>query len=334
MTADKPVVVTGDRPTGRLHLGHFVGSLVNRVRLQEQYRCFFLVADLHMLTTHYDRLGEVAANVLDMVIDWLSVGMDPRRATFYIQSQVPAIAQLYTILGMLCTVPRAQRVPTLKQQAQDIGVGENYSLGLLGYPVLMAADILIFNAAKVPVGEDQLSHLELARELARRFNHLYGPTFNEPEGILGDIPRLVGTDGSRKMSKSLGNAIHLSDDPKTVEERVRGMYTDPQRIRADVAGRVEGNPVFIYHDLFNPDKGEVEDLKARYRAGTVGDVEVKRKLARALNAFLGPLRERRTHYETHLDEVRDILREGTRGADEIANRHMDTIMQRMGLFRP
>jgi tryptophanyl-tRNA synthetase len=334
VTADKPVLMTGDRPTGRLHLGHFVGSLVNRVRLQDQYQCLFLVADLHMLTTHSDRLGKVAANVLDMVIDWLSVGMDPRRATFYIQSQVPAITQLYTILGMLCTVPRAQRVPTLKQQAQDLGVGENYSLGLLGYPVLMAADILIFNAAKAPVGEDQLSHLELARELARRFNHLYGPTFNEPDGLLSDMPRLVGTDGRRKMSKSLDNAIHLSDDPKTVEERVRGMYTDPQRIHADVPGRVEGNPVFIYHELFNPDHAEVEDLKARYRAGTVGDVEVKQKVARALNAFLEPLRARRTHYEAHLDDVRDILRDGTRRANEIADRNMDAILRHMGLFRP
>jgi tryptophanyl-tRNA synthetase len=334
VTADKPVLMTGDRPTGHLHLGHFVGSLVNRVRLQDQYQCFFLVADLHMLTTHSDRLGEVATNVLDMVIDWLSVGMDPRRATFCIQSQVPAIAQLYTILGMLCTVPRAARVPTLKQQAQDLGVGENYSLGLLGYPVLMAADILIFNAAKVPVGEDQLSHLELVRDLARRFNHLYGPTFNEPEGILSDMPRLVGTDGSRKMSKSLDNAIHLSDDPKTVDERVRGMYTDPLRIHADVPGRVEGNPLFIYHELFNPDHAEVEDLKARYRAGTVGDVEVKQKLARALNAFLEPLRERRTHYEAHLDDVRDILRDGTRRANEIANRNMDVILRHMGLCKP
>lgn len=198
----------------------------------------------------------------------------------------------------------------------------------------MAVDILIFKAAKVPIGEDQLSHLDLARELPRRFNHFYGSMFDEPDGILSAMPRLVGTDGSRKMSKSLDNAIHLSDDPKTVEERVRGMYTDSQRIHADVPDRVEGNPVFIYHELFNPDQAEVEDLKARYRAGTVGDVEVKLKLARALNAFLDSLRERRTRYEAHLDDVRDILRDGTRRANEIANRNMDAILRHMSLCKP
>jgi tryptophanyl-tRNA synthetase len=287
-----------------------------------------------MLTTHYDRVEEVEKNVLDMVIDWLSVGMDPTRSTFYIQSGVPAITELYTILAMLCPVPRAQRIPTLKEKAQDMGVGENYSVGLLGYPVLMAADILVFKATKVPVGEDQLSHLELTRELARRFNYLYGDFFPEPEAVVSETPRLVGTDGNRKMSKSLDNCIYLSDDPKTVERRVYGMYTDPNRIRADIPGTVEGNPVFIYHDAFNPNKEEVEDLKARYRTGRVGDVEVKQKLARAINALLDPIRERRGYYEKRPDEVRDILREGTLRANEIASRNMDEILSHMGLFKP
>jgi tryptophanyl-tRNA synthetase len=287
-----------------------------------------------MLTTHYDKVEELEKSVVDMVIDWLSVGMDPTRSTFYIQSQVPAITELYTILSMLCPVPRAERIPTLKEKAQDMGVGENYSVGLLGYPILMAADILIFKAVKVPVGEDQLSHLELTRELGRRFNYLYGPFFPEPEAVISNTPRLVGTDGNRKMSKSLNNCIYLSDDPKTVENRVLGMYTDPKRIRADIPGTVEGNPVFIYHDAFNPNKEEVEDLKMRYRAGKVGDVEVKKKLAQAINNLLDPIRERRSYYEKRPDEVRDILREGTRRANEIAKRNMDEIITHMGLFKP
>ncbi len=334
MSTAKPILVTGDRPTGRLHLGHLVGSLYNRIKFQHDYQCFFLVADLHMLTTHYDKIEEVEKNVLDMVIDWLSVGMDPTRSTFYIQSQVPAITELHTILTMLCPVPRAERIPTLKEKIQDLGVGENYSVGLLGYPILMAADILIFKATKVPVGEDQLSHLELTRELARRFNYLYGQFFPEPEAVVSETSRLVGTDGNRKMSKSLDNCIYLSDDPKTVEKRVRSMYTDPNRIRADIPGTVEGNPVFIYHDAFNKNKEEVEDLKTRYRAGKVGDVEVKQKLSRAINELLDPIREKRNYYEKRIDEVRDILRQGTARARAIAGENMEAIISHMGLFRP
>jgi tryptophanyl-tRNA synthetase len=287
-----------------------------------------------MLTTHYDKIEEVEKNVLEMVIDWLSVGMDPTRSTFYIQSQVPAITELYAILAMLCPVPRAERIPTLKEKIQDMGIGENYSVGLLGYPILMAADILIFKATKVPVGEDQLSHLELTRELARRFNYLYGQFFPEPEAVVSETSRLVGTDGNRKMSKSLDNCIYLSDDPKTVEKRVRSMYTDPNRIRADIPGTVEGNPVFIYHDAFNKNKEEVEDLKMRYRAGKVGDVEVKQKLSRAINELLHPIREKRNYYEKRIDEVRDILRQGTARARAIAGENMEDVISHMGLFRP
>ena len=334
MSTAKPILVTGDRPTGRLHLGHLVGSLYNRIRFQHDYQCFFLVADLHMLTTHYDKIKEVEKNVLEMVIDWLSVGLDPTRSTFYIQSQVPAITELYAILAMLCPVPRAERIPTLKEKIQDMGIEENYSVGLLGYPILMAADILIFKATKVPVGEDQLSHLELTRELARRFNYLYGQFFPEPEAVVSETSRMVGTDGNRKMSKSLDNCIYLSDDPKTVEKRVRSMYTDPNRIRADIPGNVEGNPVFIYHDAFNKNKEEVEDLKARYRAGKVGDVEVKQKLSRAINELLDPIREKRNYYEKRIDDVRDILHQGTARARGIAGENMEDIISHMGLFRP
>lgn len=321
----KPVLVTGDRPTGRLHLGHLVGSLLNRVRLQETCACYFLVADLHMLTTHVDRARDMHRHTVDLALDWLSVGLDPARAVFYVQSQIPAVAELFTILSMLCSVPRAQRVPSLKEKAAD----EHYSVGLLAYPILMAADILLFKGTRVPVGEDQLSHLELTRELARRFNHLYGDMFPEPEALVSRTPRLVGTDGFRKMSKSLNNAIYLSDDPRAVERSVASMYTDPKRVRADVPGTTEGNPVFLYHDLFNADKAQVEDLKQRYREGRVGDVEVKRKLAAALNAFLDPLRARRAQFTR--DQARDILRDGTRRAKETADSNLAEILKRVGL---
>jgi len=334
MLDQKPILVTGDRPTGRLHIGHLVGSLNNRIKFQDNYQCFFLIADLHMLTTHYDKVEEVEQNTIQLVIDWLSVGMDPSRSTFYIQSQVPHITELHTILSMLCSVPRSRRIPTLKEKVQDMGLGENYSVGLLGYPILMAADILMFKATKVPVGDDQLSHLELTRELARRFNHLYGDFFKEPEPVVSETPRLVGTDGNRKMSKSLDNCIYLSDDAETVESRVRGMYTDPKRIRADIPGTVEGNPVFIYHDAFNTNIEELEDLKSRYRNGKVGDVEVKKKLSIAINSIIEPIREKRSCYEKRIGEVRDVLHEGSIRANRIAKENMDEILDHIGLFQP
>lgn len=332
--SSKPILVTGDRPTGRLHLGHLVGSLYNRIKYQDEYSCYFLVADLHMLTTHFDRVSEVEENTIQMVLDWLSVGMDPEKSTFYIQSQVPQITELSTILNMICSVQRSQRIPTLKEKIQDMGVGENYSVGLLGYPILMAADILMFMATKVPVGEDQLSHIELTRELARRFNHLYGEFFEEPEPIISQASRLVGTDGNRKMSKSLDNCIYLSDSEKDVEKRVRSMYTDPKRIRADIPGTVEGNPVFIYHDLFNTNTEEIDDLEQRYETGNVGDVEVKKKLAKAINELLEPYREKRSYYENRIDDVKDILHEGTNRAKEAAKENMEKIINQIGLYQP
>jgi tryptophanyl-tRNA synthetase len=334
MADAKPILVTGDRPTGRLHLGHLVGSLYNRIAFQDEYNCYFLVADLHMLTTHYDKVKEVEQNTLEMVMDWLSVGMDPNKSTFYVQSQIPYIAELYAVLAMICGVPRAERIPTLKEKIQDMGVGDNYSVGLLGYPVLMAADILMFKATKVPVGEDQLSHVELTRELARRFNYLYGEFFEEPEPVISETSRLVGTDGDRKMSKSLDNCIYLSDDEKQVNKRVMSMFTDPNRIRADIPGKVEGNPVFIYHDAFNTNIPEIEELKDRYRTGNVGDVEVKKKLAASINELLQPYRDKRAEYEQRPDDVRDILREGTKRAREKAHEIMDQIISAMGLFKP
>lgn len=262
----KKRILTGDRPTGKLHLGHYVGTLANRAKLQDEYECFFLVADLHMLTTRteLERLRQTGDNIRNVVLDNLSVGIDPQRSTYMLQSLVPQIAEIALIFSMFVTVPRLQRVPTLKEVMQDLEI-EQPSVGLLNYPVLQAADILCVRANLVPVGKDQASHLEVTREIARRFNGLYGDTLPEPDTLIGDVPSLIGTDGQAKMSKSLDNAIYLSDDAKTVEQKVRGMYTDPARIRADIPGTVEGNPVFQYHDAFNPNVAEVNDLKDRYR---------------------------------------------------------------------
>ncbi len=329
-----PVLVAGDRPTGRLHLGHWVGSLEERVALQDENRCYFLVADLHALTTHHDRAEEVRAFTLEVVLDWMSVGLDPKRSMFVLQSQIPEVAELAVVLSSLCSVPRARRVPALKETVPDLGTDENISLGLLSYPILMAADVLLFRADRVAVGEDQLGHVELVRELARRFNHLYGPYFVEPEPVLGRASRLVGTDGAAKMSKSRGNAIYLSDDRATVERRVHGMFTDPRRVRSDIPGQVEDNPVFIYHGHFNPDRAEVEDLRSRYRAGKVGDVEVKEKLARALNAFLDPIRERRRELESRKETLWEILWEGSRQARRVANESLRSILGHLPLAVP
>lgn len=331
MTA-RPRILTGDRPTGRLHLGHYVGTLANRVKLQDKYECFFLVADLHMLTTRVepDQLKETGQNTRDIVLDNLSAGVDPERCTYFLQSLVPEIPEIQLIFSMLVTVPRLQRVPTLKEVMQDLHV-EQPSMGLLAYPVLQAADILCVRANLVPVGKDQASHLELTREIARRFNTLYGDTLPEPDTLIGDVPTLVGTDGQSKMSKSLDNAIYLSDDARTVERKVRGMYTDPARTRADIPGRVEGNPVFVYHDAFNPDVDEVNDLKERYRQGKVGDVEVKKKLATALNGFLDPFRQRRAQYESKPRLVEEVLLEGSERARKEAARTLDMMKDAMGL---
>ena len=334
MSSKNKRILTGDRPTGGMHLGHYVGSLQNRVKLQDSYECYFIVADLHTLTTKPEKesIAEVAGNVREIVLDYLAVGLDPERSVIFLQSGVPETYELNLIFEMLVTVPRLERLPSLKDMARDAEL-DSMPFGLLGYPVLQAADILLPRAHLVPVGKDNEAHVEISREIARRFNRLYGEVFPEPQSLIGEVPTLVGTEGQAKMSKSLDNAIYLADDAKTVERKVRSMYTDPKRISADIPGTVEGNPVFIYHDAFNPDHDEVQDLKQRYRAGKVGDVEVKQKLARALNAFLDPLRERRARYAAEPRQVEEILREGTRRMQQEAQETMSLVRQAMGLVR-
>lgn len=331
---EKKRILTGDRPTGRLHLGHYVGSLKNRVRLQDEYECYFLVADLHMLTTKPQKeyIDALRENVREMVLDYLAVGIDPSRSTIYLQSAVHAVYEMNLFFEMLVTLPRVARLPSIKDMARAAHFeDEAIPFGLVGYPVLQAADILMPRAHLVPVGKDNEAHVEVTREIARRFNNYYGEVFPIPEAMIGDVPSLVGTDGQAKMSKSLDNAIFLSDDAKTVEKKVRGMYTDPNRIRADIPGTVEGNPVFAYHDAFNPDRDEVEDLKARYRAGAVGDVEVKTKLAGAINAFLDPLRARRAQFDADKGFVEQVLYEGTLRVQEVADETVGTMKKAMGL---
>ncbi len=327
--------LTGDRPTGKLHLGHYVGTLTSRLRLQDQCELFLVIADYHALTTdhHREHIAEVSGNVREIVLDYLSVGIDPEKTTIYVQSQVPQVCELQLIFSMLVTVAQAQRIPTLKEMIATQGI-DNPSMGLLGYPILQAADILAMRTDTVPVGKDQEPHIELCREIARRFNRLYGDVFPEPKALVGDVPTLVGIDGQAKMSKSLHNAIYLSDDEETVRKKVMSMYTDPKRIHATDPGRVQGNPLFMYHDLFNVDKGEVEELKRRYRTGQVGDVEVKERLCRALNNFLTSIRARRDLYASDTQIVEDILRRGCTKATTDAVTTLRLVRQSMGLTYP
>ncbi len=328
----KPRILTGDRPTGPLHLGHYVGTLANRVKLQDQYDCFFIIADLHTLTTQNSKEQTTTLNdrVRGLVLDYLSVGIDPAKSVIYQQSQVPEVTYLYLLFNMLVSVPRAQRIPTLKDVLKAAHI-ENPSVGLLSYPILQSADILMVKGNLVPVGKDQESHVEITREIASTFNKMYGQIFPEPKALIGDIGTLVGTDGNSKMSKSLNNCIYLSDDEATVTKKVMGMYTDPTRLRPTDPGHVEGNPVFIYHDAFNDNKAEVEDLKSRYLVGQVGDVEVKQKLALAINKFLTPIREKRKLYESKPELIDQIIQEGSAKAKAEAAKTLAEALQAMGI---
>jgi tryptophanyl-tRNA synthetase len=332
--AIKKRILTGDRPTGKLHLGHYVGSLKNRLDLQDTYDCFFIIADLHTLTTKPQKeyILELRTHVHDMVLDFLSCGIDPSKSPIYLQSAIDGIYTMNLIFEMMISLNRLTGLPSLKEMARNAHLdSESIPFGLIGYPVLQSADILMPKAHLVPVGKDNEAHVELTRDIARRFNQYYGELFPLPEVLLGHVPSLIGTDGQGKMSKSAGNCIFLSDDSKTVEKKVRGMFTDPNRVRADVPGNVEGNPIFIYHDVFNPNKAEVDEFKRRYREGTVGDVEVKARLTEVINAFLDPIRERRKEFESDKGLIEEVIYDGTEKVNEIANQTVKEMKSAMGL---
>jgi tryptophanyl-tRNA synthetase len=300
------------------------------VTLQDTYECYYFVADWHALTSHYADTGEIVESALDNAADWIAAGLDPERSTLFIQSLVPEHAELALLLGMITPIPWLERVPTYKEQMDQLAERDLSSIGFLGYPLLQTADVIIYDAHYVPVGEDQVPHLELSREIVRRFHNFYGEIFVEPRPLLTPVPRLPGLD-NRKMSKSYGNTIDLSDDAATVAKKVRQMYTDPKRVRADIPGTVEGNPVFLYHDAFNPNTAEVEELKSRYRAGKVGDVEVKTRLAAAINAMLDPMRERRAAVLARPGYLKEVLFDGSRRAREQARETMERVRGAMRL---
>ncbi len=337
----KPRILTGDTPTGRLHLGHFVGSVENRLALQDSYECFFIIANKHAFTTRAEKPDDIRQSVIDIATDYLACGIDPNKSSMFIQSEVPAIDELTFFFAMLLPFNRVMKNPTLKDEIRDKGLGDNHSFGFPMYAVGQTADILAFRPQLVPVGEDQLPHLEMTREVARKFDQVYcgvdpqtedrdyvkaGGLFPVIEPKLGRVKRLVGlgapgADGNLlKMSKSLNNAIFLSDDADVVQKKVMGMYTDPKRIRVTDPGETapEKNPLWAFHETFNPDKAWVEETRAAYAGGKIGDVAVKRKLIEVLNAVIDPIRTRRKHFEQRPDDVIDALRIGTRKANEVA----------------
>ena len=307
-------ILTGDRPTGKMHLGHFVGSLKNRVSLQDEYETFIMVADVQALTDNYNNPEKVRDNVLEVTMDNLAVGLDPKKVTFFIQSQIAEIAELTVLFMNLVTMEKVMRNPTVKTEIAQKFKDGSVPFGFINYPVSQSADILFLRTHLVPAGEDQRPMVELSRDIAEKFNATYKTdVFPLPDLKVGEFGRLVGTDGNAKMSKSLGNTIYLSDTPEEVEKKVMSMYPDPARIKATDPGHVEGNPVFIYLDAFAPNdqRSTINDLQTRYRGGQVGDIEVKKYLAKILNAFLAPIRARRAEYEQNPDLVREILRQGT-----------------------
>lgn len=328
-------ILTGDRPTGKLHLGHYVGSLKNRVKLQDEYECFFIIADLHTLTTRPEKTEELQENIRQMVLDYLSVGIDPKKATIYLQSQIPEVAELAVIFSNLITVPRLERMPTLKDVMRDANI-QIPSYGLLGYPVLQAADILMVKANLVPVGKDQASHIEVTREIAREFNRLYSEVFPIPEALIPeDLGTLPGTDGKAKMSKSAGNVINLSGPADLVKKQVMSMYTDPSRVHGDEPGKVEGNPVFVYLDCFAESESQIPKvykLKQKYQEGSVKDVEVKEFLFEVLEEFLEPVRIKRAEFEKQPELVDQILKEGTEKARAEAQKTLSEVKKAMKLM--
>ncbi|MBI5273055.1 MAG: tryptophan--tRNA ligase [Chlamydiia bacterium] len=326
------VILTGDRPTGKLHLGHYVGSLASRVRLQDQHRQFVLIADSQALTDHAHEPCKVRENILEVAFDYLAVGVDPRKTTICIQSLIPALPELTMYYLNLVTWNRLKHNPTVKSEIQQKGYGEEVPAGFMIYPISQAADITAFKATLVPVGDDQIPMIEQTVEVVRKFNRLYNTSvLLEPEAVLSAQARLPGLDGRAKMSKSLGNAIYLSDDADTLAKKIKGMYTDPGHLRVEDPGKVEGNPVFTYLDVFATDKEKVRSLKDRYARGGLGDSTVKKYLLEVLEEFLSPIRQRRQEIAQDPKAVMQILHEGTRVAIEVAHKTLVEVRQAMGI---
>lgn len=327
----KKRILTGDRPTGKMHLGHYVGSLKNRVSLQDEYETFIMVADVQALTDNYDNPSKVRENILEVTMDNLAVGLDPDKVNFFIQSQIPEIAELTVFFMNLVTLEKVLRNPTVKTEIkQKFGEGA-VPVGFINYPISQAADILFLRTNLVPAGEDQRPMIELSRDIAQKFNSLYGEVFPLPDLKVGEFGRLVGTDGNAKMSKSLGNTIYLSDPGEVVEKKVMSMYTDPNRIKASDPGNVEGNPVFVYLEAFAPKEeiAQINVYKERYRLGQVGDIEVKKYLIKILNDFLSPIRKRRFELEAHPEKVEEVLKKGTAKAKLEAEGTMKLVRKAM-----
>lgn len=324
-------ILTGDRPTNdSFHLGNYIGSLKNRVKLQQEYEMFIPLVDLHALTTHFDRAQQLESNIRGLMLGYLSVGLDPDKVTFFIQSKVPEVLELAYFLSLLTPRTLIARQPALKEKLDQ---GSEDTVGLFYYPVLMAADILLPRANLVPVGKDQKAHVEYARDIAIKFNSIYGEVFPIPEPLIGEVPTLPGTDGQVKMGKSLGNAIFLTDTTAEVERKVMSMYTDPTRIRATDPGHVEDNPVFIYLDAFGTegDKTQITSYENQYRQGQVGDIEVKKYLVKVLNNFLDPIRENRARFEQDPEFVERILKEGTEKVRQEAQKTLQEVKKAMGI---
>ena len=330
--SEKKIILTGDRPTGKLHLGHFVGSLAARVKLQESHKQFVMIADAQALTDHADTPELIRANVLEVALDYLAVGIDPKKTTIFIQSLVPSLAELTMVFLNLITWNRLKHNPTVKLEIQQKGFGEEVPAGFMIYPVSQAADIAAFKASIVPVGDDQIPMIEQTVELVRKFNRLYKTDLLvEPKALTSTMARLPGIDGKAKMSKSLHNAIFLSDPADVVAKKVKGMYTDPGHLRVEDPGKVEGNPVFTYLDAFGVNKEKIEEMKAHYSRGGLGDSIVKKQLLDELQSFLDPIRARREEYAKDPRAVMDLLRKGTAAAGAVAHQTFAEVRKAMGI---
>lgn len=332
---NKEIVLTGDRPTGKLHIGHYVGSLRERVRMQNsgEYDPFIMIADQQALTDNARDPEKIRRSLTEVALDYLAVGLDPAKSTIFVQSQIPALSELNLYYLNLVTVARLQRNPTVKSEIQQKGFNQSIPAGFFTYPVSQTADITAFKASVVPVGDDQEPMLEQAREIVRSFNRIYGEVLVEPQGVFppkgqGRIP---GLDGNAKMSKSLGNAIYLSDDEDTLQKKVMSMYTDPNHIHVEDPGQVEGNVVFTYLDIFDEDQAKVQELKDQYQHGGLGDVKIKRYLFNVLNEHFTPIRQRRIEFAKDIPAVYDMLAQGCQKANEVANQTLDEVKDAMGL---